>query len=74
MIEEYDDPYYPQAKELLRDHDTVMVSRLQSTLRIGYNRAVQLMERAVRDGLASREDSRTGIMYRRAHNGGPDAG
>jgi DNA segregation ATPase FtsK/SpoIIIE-like protein len=69
MIDEYNDPMYPQAKQILNLHDPVMVSRLQATLRIGYNRAVQLMERAVREGLAVRVESRGGFTYRRADNG-----
>jgi DNA segregation ATPase FtsK/SpoIIIE-like protein len=69
MKDDYDDPYYPQARAIIRDNDTVRISRLQSTLRIGYNRAVHLMERAVKEGLAVRVDAPTYVMYRRADNG-----
>lgn len=45
-----DDELYPQVVQLSKENDTLSITRIQRTFRIGYNRAAWLLEHAAEDG------------------------
>jgi S-DNA-T family DNA segregation ATPase FtsK/SpoIIIE len=54
-----EDDYYTQAIEVVKRDKKCSISYIQRQLRIGYNKAANLVERMERDGILS-EPSRTG--------------
>jgi len=57
-----DDPLLEQARQLVRQLDTVSTSLLQRRLRIGYNRAARIMEQLEAEGIVGPAEGARGRM------------
>lgn len=67
----FDDPLFPDAKALLQQHGWFATSRLQNALMIGYNRAMWIVDRLVKEGVAVAADTEAGRIYRLAQPQAP---
>lgn len=57
LLDSASDELYDEAVELVRESGRATISRIQTSLRIGYNRAARLMEIMERAGVVSAMDS-----------------